>query len=156
MLETVAVSGLWKRAFTTSRVLVPMHGYYEWTGTRGAKDAHFLHGPDPLLMAAGICTARRGNDSWVVTFSVITREACDAAGETHDRMPAFLTPDVFDPWLSPVPLDTAAKTADMLDLLRAASDYVAPTVSSYLVDRKVNNSHTVPRYDPSLIEPTDP
>lgn len=60
-----------------------MRGYFEWTGEKGDKTPHFLHS-DGLLSAAGL-----------------TREARDASGEVHDRMPAFLTPDTWDAWLTP-------------------------------------------------------
>lgn len=154
-IESVASGGLWKRAFATNRIVVPMRGYYEWTGGRGDKTPHFLHGRDALLAAAGICTLRKEVGEWVVTFSIITREARDASGEIHDRMPAFLTDDTVDAWLSPVPLDTTERIAEMLNLLRAASDRVAPSLTSYVVDKAVNNSHTVPRHDPHLIEPVE-
>lgn len=152
-IEAVASSGLWKRAFTTNRIIIPMTGYFEWTGARGDKTPHFLHGPDHQLAAAGICTLRREDDDWVVTFSVITREARDAGGEVHDRMPAFLTTDATDAWLSPVPLDTPARIDETLDLLRSASEQVAASITSYIVDKAVNDSHTVARFDPGVIQP---
>ena len=70
-------------------------------------------------------------------------------------MPAFLNQEAIDAWLSPVPLDTPQRVDEMLDLLRTASDEVATTIDSYLVDRKVNNTRTVDPHDPSLIEPID-
>jgi putative SOS response-associated peptidase YedK len=30
-IETVATNGLWKNAFASSRCIVPMRGYYEWS-----------------------------------------------------------------------------------------------------------------------------
>ena len=143
-IETLATSGLWKRAFIKNRAVVPMRGYFEWTGPAGKKDAHFLHGDLPLLPAAGIYSLRRDDDDqWVITFSVVTREARDASGEIHDRMPVFLTADAIDAWRSPVPLDTPQRVNETLALLRSASDYVAATIDSYRVDRKVNNTRTV-------------
>ena len=74
-----------------------MRGYYEWTGEAGAKDAHFLHGKHRLA-AAGIYTPRKDeNDEWYLTMSIITREARDASGEVHDRMPVFLEPERLRP-----------------------------------------------------------
>jgi putative SOS response-associated peptidase YedK len=153
-IETVATNGLWKGAFASSRCLVPMRGYYEWTGEPGKKQAHFLHGPEGLLAAAGIYTARKVDDEWEVSMSIITREARDASGEIHDRMPVFLPRDAWDEYLQPVKLDDAAKQ-NMLDLLVHESDAVASTITSYEVDRKVNNTRTVDPSDPTLIEPLD-
>jgi hypothetical protein len=65
---------------------------------------------------------------------VITREARDASGEVHDRMPAFLTPDT-------------------LAMLERSSADVAATMREHIVDTKVNNTRTVDPSDASLIEP---
>ena len=153
-IETVATNGLWKGAFASSRCLVPMRGYYEWTGEPGSKQAFFLHGPQPLLAAAGIYTARKVGDEWEVSTSIITREARDASGEVHDRMPVFLERDVWDDYLAPVKLDDAGKE-EMVALLNAESEKVAATITNYEVDRRVNNSRTVDPEDPTLIEPLE-
>jgi putative SOS response-associated peptidase YedK len=151
-IETVATNGLWKGAFASSRCLVPMRGYYEWTGEAGHKDAHFIHG-DGILAAAGLATARRVGDGWEVSTVIITREARDASGEVHDRMPAFLPAgDVRDEWLHPGRLD-AEGTERMLSMLQSVSTEVAASMTEYEVDRRVNNSRTVDPADPTLIEP---
>src|SRR5882757_11567552 len=80
-LESVATNGMWKGAFASGRCIVPMLGYYEWTGEAGDKQPHFLHGEVPLLAAAGLATARKVDDEWVVSTAIITREARDASGE---------------------------------------------------------------------------
>jgi putative SOS response-associated peptidase YedK len=156
-IETVATNGLWKGAFASSRCIIPMRGYYEWTerdvaGGKSIKIPHFIHGPGELLAAAGIYTARRVGDEWEVSTSIITREARDASGELHDRMPAFLEPEVWERWLDPVKWDDAQK-ADALAMLSEVSSEVAATITTYEVDRKVNNSRTADPKDASLIEP---
>ncbi len=153
-IETVATNGLWKGAFASSRCLVPMRGYYEWTGEPGHKQAHFLHGDRPLLAAAGIYTARKVGEEWEVSTSIITREARDASGEVHDRMPVFIDRGAWDEYLSPEKLDDDGKQR-MLALLDAESTRIAARITSYEVDRRVNNSRTVDPDDPSLIEPLD-
>jgi hypothetical protein len=43
---------------------------------------HFLHPKDGgLLAAAGICTARKVDDDWAVSASIITRPARDASSQ---------------------------------------------------------------------------
>lgn len=153
-IETVATNGLWKGAFASGRCIVPMRGYYEWTGEPGHKRAFFLHGEQPMLAAAGIYTARKVGDEWEVSTSIITREARDASGEVHDRMPVFLDRDVWDEYLDPEKLDEEGKRR-MVALLDAESEKVASTIESHEVDRKVNNTRTVDPEDPSLIEPLD-
>lgn len=152
-IETVASSGLWKGAFAASRAIVPMRGYYEWAGEAGKKRAHFLHSHDGgLLAAAGIYTVRKVDDEWQVSTAIITREARDASGEIHDRMPVFLHRDTWDEFLAPDRLDEAGKQ-NMVQLLTAESERLARTITGYEVDPRVNNSRTVDPEDPSLIEP---
>ena len=152
-IETVTTSGLWKGAFTSSRCLVPMDGYFEWTGEAGHKDAHDLHGQSGLLAAAGIYTARKLEDGeWQVSTAIITRPARDASGEVHDRMPVFLERSTWDEYLSPEKLDDAGKDA-MIDLLTTESERVASTITTYQVDRRVNNSRGIDPHDPTLIDP---
>ena len=154
-IETVATNGLWKGAFASARCIVPMHGYYEWTGEPGHKQAHFLRGSDDLLAAAGISTARKLDDgTWQVSTSIITREARDASGEIHDRMPVYLPIDAVDHYLDPAKLDAGGMQA-MVDFLIAASDQVAPTITEYEVDPRVNNHRRIDPTDPTLVEPLE-
>lgn len=156
-IETVATNGLWKGAFASSRCIVPMRGYYEWSEVdengKTLKQPHFIHGDASVLAAAGLYTARKVNDEWVVSTAIITREARDASGEVHDRMPAFLTPDVYDEWLNPAKLSSDAEREHVLSMLQDASARVASTITTYEVDRRVNNSRTVDPLDPGIIEP---
>lgn len=152
-LESVAESGLWKGAFASARALVPMRGYYEWTGEAGRKRAHFLHAADGgLLAAAGLYTVRKVDGQWQVSAAIVTRPAKDASGEIHDRMPVFLGADVWDAYLDPVRLDEAAKQ-DMVGLLSAESERAAATIAAYEVDRRVNDARAIDPADPTLIEP---
>lgn len=156
-IETVATNGMWKGAFASGRCIVPMRGYYEWTGEAGDKQPHFIHGFVPVLAAAGLATARKvegpdGTAEWVVSTAIITREARDASGDVHDRMPAFLQPDAYDRWLSPGNL-VGPQIDEMLALLTGESEAVASTITTYEVDRRVNSSRTADPGDPGLIAP---
>ena len=84
--------------------------------SRAHKQAHFLHGEQPLLAAAGISTARKVDDEWEVSTAIITREARDASGEVHDRMPVFLEPDVSTSGSRPRSSTTTA-SSEMVPLL---------------------------------------
>lgn len=145
-------TGFWAPAFTAARCVVPMRGYFEWTGEKGDKTPHFLHG-DGLLAAAGLTWSMQlRTGEHVRCFVVITRQAQDAGGEVHDRMPAFLTEGAVDEWLEPVKLDRGGREG-MLALLEAASTEVAATITQYVVDRKVNSTRSVDPTDPTVIEP---
>jgi putative SOS response-associated peptidase YedK len=153
-LETIASNGMFRSAFAGQRCIVPMRGYYEWVEQGDGKQPYFIHGETKSLAAAGLYSSRQENGHWVRTFTVVTRQARDASGELHDRMPAFLTPDVWDQWLSPTKLAGTA-SEEMLAMLDQSSLAVARTMTTYPVDRKVNNVRTVDPADPSVIEPID-
>lgn len=76
----------------------------------------------------------------------------DAAGEVHDRMPAFLTPAAWDSWL---PLEKVDKVRahDLLDLLDVDPRAVAATLRTHPASRAVNNVRTLDRHKPDLIIP---
>lgn len=93
-------TAFWVPAFSAARVVVPMSGYYEWTGEKGDKTPHFLHG-DGLLAAAGLTWSIEVKGEKTRCFVVITREACDAGGEVHDRMPASCTATPWTPGWTP-------------------------------------------------------
>jgi putative SOS response-associated peptidase YedK len=156
-IETVTTNGLWKGAFASSRCIVPMRGYYEWNEIeedgKKLKQPHFIHGDSPLLAAAGIYAVRKVDDEWVVSTAIITQEARDASGEVHDRMPAFLSPDTYDAWLNPAKLATDPEKDGMLAMLRDVASSIASTITTYEVDRRVNNSRTIDPVDAGLIAP---
>ena len=67
-------------------------------------------------------------------MAIITRDAHVAPGEVHDRMPACLTPDVYDAWLG-----ADLTPGDALDLLDTASFRVAHDFGYYPVSKAVNS-----------------
>ena len=148
-------------AFSNARCIVPMVGYYEWTGTNGDKQPHFIHSEDDALLAAASLTWTTEIDGERRRlFVVVTREARDASGEVHDRMPAFPSHDLWDNWPNPVSLtidgdSTASKSnrLELLDELDASSSAIAATMRTHKVNRRVNNSRTTDPRDPSLIDP---
>jgi putative SOS response-associated peptidase YedK len=153
-IETIATNGMWKGAFAAHRCLVPMRGYYEWTGEKGDKQPWFIQaGDDRLLAAAGLCTFRKVDGEWEVSAAIVTREGVDASGEVHDRMPAFLTRGAWDRWLDPAKLGSEAEKQAVLDLLHDESVQVAATMRAHEVDRRVNSSRAADPSDASLIAP---
>lgn len=156
-IEKLNQSGMWKPPLSSQRIVVPMSGYYEFVPTmvdgKEVKVPHFIHHRDGvLLMAAGLCSARETPEGWVHTFTIVTRPGEDAAGEVHDRMPAFLTAEGVDHWLAPEKLDQAGR-AEIVDWLESESERLSPDLIEYAVDRKLNSTRTVNPFDPSLILP---
>ncbi|MFF5504766.1 SOS response-associated peptidase [Streptomyces roseolus] len=120
-VETVHEKPAYRRAFAKRRCLLPADGFYEWdpvkdeaTG-RTRKQPYFIHPADggPMAMA-GLYEYWRDPDftadddpaAWLITCTIITTEATDAAGRIHPRMPLALSPDHYDAWLDPHHQDT--------------------------------------------------
>lgn len=151
-IETVATSGMFKRAFARSRCIVPALGYYEWVVTPTGKQPHYIHAPEAGLAMAGVLSAWADHakapddpDRWLITMAIITRDAHVAPGEVHDRMPACLSPEGSAAWLA-----DDATSADLLDLLEDESLAVASTLQHHEVSRAAND---VRNNDPTLIAP---
>lgn len=156
-LETLATNGMFRGAFAGQRCLVPMSGYFEWTQEPDGKQPHYLHG-DHTLAAAGLYAARKEGDEWKLSFTIATREATDASGQVHDRMPVFLQRATWTDWLNPVKSGTPGATdaALLQTLMEESSLTVAATLKSHLVSRKLNNTRTVDRTDHTLLAPVTP
>ncbi|SEB95695.1 Putative SOS response-associated peptidase YedK [Streptomyces sp. 2231.1] len=115
-VETVHEKPAFRRAFVRRRCLLPADGFYEWQpGTdpatgKARKQPYFIHPKDEQVMAlAGLyeywrdpaVTQDDDPAAWLMTCTIITTEATDAAGHVHPRMPLALTEDHYDAWLDP-------------------------------------------------------
>lgn len=115
-VETVDTKPAFRKAFARRRCLLPADGFYEWqerddrTTGRPRKQPYFIHPADGRVMAlAGLYEfwrdpeAGRDDDpaAWLLTCTLITTDATDAAGRVHPRMPLALAPDHYDTWLDP-------------------------------------------------------
>jgi len=152
--ETAPTNGMFRAAFASSRAVVPMSGYYEWVDLPDGKQPYYVHATDErLLHAAGLTSATKNDQGeWDITFTIITREARDAAGEVHDRMPAFLDEELMAEWLAPGKLE-AGRREQLHGVLGEVSEQIAGTLVTHPVDRRVNNVRTLDRSDNGLIAP---
>ncbi len=132
---------------------MPMSGYYEWEEVEDGKQPYFISSRATVLAAAGLQAAYKDeNDEWRSTFTIITRQAKDASGEIHDRMPMFLEPEMFDLWTSAENIEHKDAMLHELDETSAAVA-VAATITTHPVSQAVNNVRKLDRTDASLIEP---
>lgn len=107
--EGLAEKATWKGPLKTHRAIVPMRGWYEWTGERGSKMPHFIHHPDgELLGVAGLYSWWRDHSKadddetrWTLTATILTSDAVDELVGIHDRSPVPLPRDLWDWWLDP-------------------------------------------------------
>ncbi|MFE5773100.1 SOS response-associated peptidase [Streptomyces sp. NPDC056485] len=115
-VETVHEKPAYRRAFTRRRCLLPADGFYEWqpvaaTATAKAyKQPYFITPQDAGVMAmAGLyefwrdpaVTDEDDPAAWLVTATIITTEATDAAGRIHPRMPLAVAARDHGAWLDP-------------------------------------------------------
>ncbi|GGW49522.1 DUF159 family protein [Streptomyces xantholiticus] len=132
-VETVHEKPAYRRAFAQRRCLLPADGFYEWVQSKteragkARKQPYYIRPADGQVMAlAGLYEYWRNPEveqeddtaAWLMTCTVITTEATDAAGRVHPRMPLALTPDHYDAWLDPRHEDTG----DLRALLSRPAD----------------------------------
>ncbi|MGV9193142.1 SOS response-associated peptidase [Microbacterium sp. MC2] len=152
--EDVEDKPMFRQALIKRRAVIPASGYYEWKTFEGVKTPHYIHPADgsPLLFA-GLYEwwrdpSKADDDAtrWLLSFTILTRDAVGSLGSIHDRMPLFVDPDYADAWLDP----TTDNVGDVLDAAIDAAPALADTLEAYVVDRAVGN---VRNNAPHLIEP---
>ncbi|MFB7055282.1 SOS response-associated peptidase [Streptomyces vinaceus] len=157
-VETVHEKPAYRRAFTRRRCLLPADGFYEWqsvaaTATAKAyKQPYFITPEDTAVMAmAGLyefwrdpaVTDEDDPAAWLVTTTIITTEATDAAGRIHPRMPLAVAAQDHDAWLDPAHEDVQ----DLRALLHTPAD-------GHLDVRAVSTAvNSVRNNGPELLDP---
>jgi putative SOS response-associated peptidase YedK len=142
--ESVAAKPAFRSAFRERRCLIVADGFYEWQKRPGrAKQPYHVAPAGPVPFAfAGLWERWRGPaGERIETCAIITTGAAPALAEVHDRMPAILGPDDFEPWLDP-DVDPAR--------VRALLHPFAGPLSVIAVSNRVND---VRNEDPACLEP---
>jgi putative SOS response-associated peptidase YedK len=141
--ETVETKPFFRDAFKRTRCLIPVSGYYEWQDTPGGKQPWYFTARDgsPALTIAGLWDEWRDRSSGqaLKSCTMIITEPNAFVAEVHDRMPALLADDDFEPWLS----GTAG-----IGLLKPAPENV---LQRWPVSKRVNSSKA-PAEDSTLID----
>src|SRR5690606_33149297 len=91
--EKPAFRRVWKRG----RCLIPVGGFYEWSGAKGQRQPHFIRaaGNTETMFFAGL--ASRWRD--LLTCTILTRAANHDMKDLHHRMPVILDVEERDAWL---------------------------------------------------------
>ncbi len=134
--ETAENKPSFRGAMRHRRCLVPADGYYEWLGPRGKKQPYLIKGlTNTPLAFAGLYETWIGADgSEIDTMAILTVASNSTVAAIHDRMPAILAPDCFDPWL-----DTRSVLA------REAAAYLRPPPEDLLHFHPVSTKLSNPR-----------
>ena len=148
--DKLTTSPVFRNPAKSKRCLVPMDGWYEWQGQKGAKTPFYMYAGDgePLFMA-GLWSTWRPKDAPrdaapLLSCTIITTDAAGPLSEIHDRMPLTISERDWDRWLDPdAPIDEG--------LLRGHGDLDRIQIRE--VSRLVNS---VRNNGPELIEPAQP
>ncbi|WP_405372810.1 MULTISPECIES: SOS response-associated peptidase [unclassified Microbacterium] len=134
---------MFRQALISRRAIVPATGYYEWAQTDDGKVPYFIAPADgsPLLFAGlyewwrDPSKADSDPAKWVLSFTILTRDAVAPLGSIHDRMPLFVDADFADAWL-----DTEVENVgDLLDAAIDAAPDVVETLTDHVVSSAVGN-----------------
>ncbi|MGZ3416455.1 MAG: SOS response-associated peptidase [Polyangiales bacterium] len=127
--ESVA-KGAFKSAFAARRCVVPVDGFYEWTGEKGARVPHWFHPAQetskghaaPMLLAGLFHEGEEGFD-----FAILTTAANAVVRPIHDRMPVVIDKGALDTWLR-------GESSDAVGLMSPAKDelLIDTEVSKYV------------------------
>jgi putative SOS response-associated peptidase YedK len=131
--ETVAEKPTFRDAYKNRRCIIPISGYYEWTGEKGSKQPFYFHNTDstPLILA-GLWETWRHEDNIVDSCTILTADADTKMGGYHHRMPVFLDPLAIRTWLENDP-------NSFQSIIKGIK---TTNISIYPVSREVNNSRT--------------
>jgi len=159
--ETLGEKPSFRGSLGRYRAIVPMDGYYEWVrddkGTR--KQPYFIAPADgtPLYMAALVSwwkgpgqhegPAATEDGTYLLSATIITREATGDLAELHDRTPVMLRRGEIDAWLDTAMDDRHAAQGWILDDAHLLDD---STLEVREVDPAVGR---VGNDGPQLLEP---
>lgn len=94
--------GMWRESLVLRRGLIVAGGFYEWTGEKGAKQAHAIQRQDGEPMLMGVIYDFSFDpklEKDVKCFSIVTTPASEWMQPLHDREPLILDPEDAALWL---------------------------------------------------------
>jgi putative SOS response-associated peptidase YedK len=97
-IETVDKKPTFREAWQQSqRCMIPMAGYYEWTGDKNNKKPFYISDRDNgCLMVAGLYETWGDNQ---LSCTILTAPANEGLHHIHHRMPIMLTPAGIKDWI---------------------------------------------------------
>ena len=105
--ETVETKPMFRSAFKGNRCLIPVSGYYEWQDTLDGKQPWYFTARDgsPALTIASLWDEWQDNASGetLKSCAMIITEPNKFVAEVHDRMPALLDEEDYEPWQAAKP-----------------------------------------------------
>jgi putative SOS response-associated peptidase YedK len=132
-----------KRILESSRCIVPVDGFNEWTQTKPKLPYRYVMKSGNIFGLGGLFqTLTLPNGKTLYTMSLITTEANKLVGQIHDRMPVIIPKSREAAWLNP--------RSRLSDYAVCLSPYPAEEMNAYRVSTNINSG----RVDsPDLIVP---
>jgi putative SOS response-associated peptidase YedK len=114
-VETIADKPFFAEALERRRCLVPVSGFFEWTGPKDKRQPWYITSNDgnPLTFAGLYdrwSDPETGDRVW--SFTIIVGEPNGVARRYHDRMPVILGHNAWDDWLSEPTVDLLTPCPD--------------------------------------------
>ncbi|WP_394262873.1 SOS response-associated peptidase [Trueperella sp.] len=99
-METVAEKKMFAPSLKKRRCIIPASGYFEWRKPEKTPFYIFRADGQPIAFA-GLYSWYKSGDEWLLTCTIITREAEGEMAEIHNRVPLILNTEEYDVWLDP-------------------------------------------------------
>ena len=92
----------YRDAMKSQHCLIPVQGYYEWTGKKGDKTPYYIsvNTNAPAFCLAGLYSEIKLPDFEGYTYSVLTESSREPIKDLHHRMPILLDESSYSTWLS--------------------------------------------------------
>ena len=148
--ETASTKPSFREAFHSRRCILPVGGWFEWTGPRNRRQPYYVQAEDGTLMAlAGLWEPARPGGHKGPTFAVLTTTPRDELESLHPRQPSILQGSQILEWLDPEPRATRP-------LLKLAASRGEQPLRIYPVDRAMNNTRysSAASIEPIALNPT--
>jgi putative SOS response-associated peptidase YedK len=131
--EELAVKPFWRKAFRSTRCLVPATGWREFVGPKGQKQPWHFQPEGGLFAFAGLWSTWRSPDGLAVdSFAIVTTVPGEAAAKVHNRMPLVLGAEHQAAWLD--------AGADPEPVLKAAQEEALSLQFELFATNPVGNS----------------
>jgi putative SOS response-associated peptidase YedK len=115
--ESVASRPVFRHAYARSRCLIPASGFFEWRREAGVRQPYYVtfDSSGPLAFAGLHDRWQRDDRAPIPSCAIITVPPNSLVAGLHDRMPALLSAEDWEPWL-----DSDAPREVLQALLRPA------------------------------------
>ena len=126
--ESAAEKPFFANSVRSKRAIIPASGYYEWKTEGTTKTPFYIHPPEGMIGFAGLYAWWKDDSladddpaRWVLTATILTRDAVGELRSIHERTPVALPSEWWDEWLDP----TTLGDQEFVDAAVAASTPVA-------------------------------